>query len=117
VLGFIRHHPLNLAIALAGAWLVGGLYEEMAFRGYVNRVFYNLSRGLSAARWLGLFVVSLLFGLYHWQQGILGILAAALGGIYWSCLIRWRGGNLWTAVFSHATYDTTALLLIYCGRF
>lgn len=114
---FIRQHPLNLAVALVAAWLVGGLYEEMAFRGYVSRVVSDLLGGFRSGRILAGAVVSLLFGLYHWQQGAWGIVAATLGGFYWSGLVAWRGGSLWVAVLAHAVYDTTALILIYRGNF
>jgi membrane protease YdiL (CAAX protease family) len=57
----------------------------------------------------------MLFGLYHWQQGVFGMIPAALGGLLWTFLL-WRfKGNLWYAIISHAVYDTIALIMIYWG--
>lgn len=62
-------------------------------------------------------MTSLLFGLYHYQQDIFGVIAAFAGGLYWSFIYYRSGKNLWASVFSHAFYDTITLTLIYLGLF
>jgi membrane protease YdiL (CAAX protease family) len=110
---FIRKSWQTLAAIIAASWVVGGLYEEIVFRGFILSI---LRRWLGRL-WLAGFLTSLLFGLYHIQQGAYGIVAAFLGSLYWTALYRKSGDNLWAVVVSHATYDTAALILIYFNRF
>lgn len=113
---FIRNHPLNLAITLLAAWLIGGFYEELVFRGFIQHTIENWF-GKKHGLCLSVSITSLLFGLYHWQQGLLGIIAATLGGLFWTFLLKRFGGNLWYPILSHAFFDTITLTLIYLGLF
>jgi len=113
---FIRNNFSTLIMTLIAAWLVGGLYEEIVFRGFIQNL---LEKGLFKAYkvcW-SIVVTSILFGLYHWQQDIFGVIAALLGGLYWGILYRIFGKNLWIPILSHAIFDTITLILIYYGLF
>lgn len=107
---FLKGNPAMLAFVLLAAWVVGGFYEELAFRGFIQGAI--LRRNVIGAA----IATSILFGLYHWQQGIFGVIASALGGLYWSWL-RMRHDNLWPSIYSHAIYDTIALTMIYSDVF
>jgi membrane protease YdiL (CAAX protease family) len=113
----IRNHPINLVISVVAAWFIGGFYEELVFRGFIHRQFEGWFKKEKNSFWKAGIVTSALFGLYHWQQGIFGILAAALGGLFWTYLLDRYKGNLWPAIVSHATYDTIALITIYFDVF
>ena len=52
---------------------------------------------------------------YHWQQGVFGIVHSALAGIFWTFMLRRFKGNLWYPIVSHAAYDTITLTMIYLG--
>jgi len=58
-------------------------------------------------------ITSIIFGLYHWQQGYLGIISATFSGLFWTYLFKRFGRNLWYTIFSHAIFDTITLTLIY----
>jgi len=113
---FITKSVPTLLITIAAAWLIGGFYEEVLFRGYMP---YLLEKRLFKSSGLlpSVMATGLLFGLYHWQQGAFGIIAAALGGIFWGILYKKTGNNLWIPIFSHALFDTITLALIYSGTF
>ena len=110
---FIRNNISNLIITLIAAWIVGGFYEEIVFRGFINSTFEKYFNSF----WVSACITSVLFGIYHWQQGIFGICAAILGGLYWSFIYGYFGKNLWNAILSHAIFDTVTLILIYLGLF
>jgi uncharacterized protein len=79
-----------------------GLYEEFAFRGYVQ---FTFAQGLSF--WPAAVLLSATFGLIH--KGNPGETWAGLGGIvltglFWCFTLR-RTGNLWFAVGMHAIFD------------
>lgn len=113
---FIRNNLSKLIMTIAAAWLIGGFYEEIVFRGYIQNVLEKRVFAGSAILW-SIIVTSVLFGLYHWQQDIFGVIAAVLGGLFWGILYKKFDNNLWIPILSHAIFDTITLVLIYTGKF
>jgi membrane protease YdiL (CAAX protease family) len=89
--------------AFWGAFFVMvGLYEEFAFRGYVQ---FTLAQ--AASFWPAALLLSAAFGFVHrTNQGEskMGLAGIALTGLFW-CLTLRRTGNLWFAVGMHASFD------------
>lgn len=112
---FIRSSLTRLLMTLVAAVLIGGFYEEVAFRGYIQNVLeQKILKKYSPL--VSMFMTSLLFGLYHIQQDVFAIFAAFLGGLYWAILYR-KFDNLCIPIFSHALFDSITLILIYKGAF
>lgn len=87
-------------MTILAALIIGGFYEEIVFRGYIQNVLEKrIFKRYSPI--FNVLITSLLFGLYHLQQDIFGIIAAVMGGIYWSILFK-KYGNLWTSYFPMA---------------
>jgi uncharacterized protein len=83
-------------------FLLVGLFEEFAFRGYVQ---YTLASGIGF--WPAALVISALFGLGHAVnpgENVVGVVAVVLFGLL-LCLFLLRTGNLWCAVGFHTGYD------------
>jgi membrane protease YdiL (CAAX protease family) len=112
---FIKNKPLNLMITISAAWIIGGFYEEIVFRGFIQTKIQEWLIKYKYSFWLVGLLTSFLFGLYHWQQGIFGIISSSLGGFLWTFLLGRNKGNLWYPIISHAIYDTIALTMIYFG--
>lgn len=112
---FIRNNLSNLVITILAAWVIGGFYEEVVFRGFIQTNVQGWFIKYRFSFWLAGFLTSMLFGLYHWQQGVFGIIPSFLGGLLWTYLLWRYKGNLWYPIISHAVYDTMALTLIYFG--
>jgi len=85
------------------ALLLVGLFEEFAFRGYVQ---YTLASGMGF--WPAAFLVSGVFGLTHFiadtNENVVGSVAVVMFGLL-LCLFLRRTGNLWCAVGFHFAYD------------
>lgn len=113
---FIKGNLSKLIITIFAAWLIGGCYEEIVFRGYIQFLLEKRLIG-QAGIFSCILITSILFGLYHWQQDIFGIIAAFLGGLYWGSLCKKYNSNLWVPILSHAIFDTITLVLIYTGKF
>lgn len=112
---FIRNKLSNLILTLIAAWIIGGFYEEIVFRGFILTTIHKwFAKSKNSFLMAGL-LTSILFGLYHWQQGIFGIVSSFLGGVLWMFLLWRYKGNLWYPIISHALYDTIALIMIYFG--
>ena len=113
---FIQNNISNLVITTIAAWIIGGFYEEIIFRGFIQKTIENWFNNKHSFLIAGV-LTSLIFGLYHWQQGYLGIISATLGGLFWTYLYKRFDRNLWYTIFSHAIFDTITLTLIYLGLF
>ncbi|WP_333624591.1 type II CAAX endopeptidase family protein [Sphingobacterium siyangense] len=113
---FIRSSIERLIMTIFAAWIIGGFYEEVVFRGYIQNILEKrLFKGMG--HWLPIVITSILFGLYHLQQDIFAVIAACLGGLYWSILYKKWNNNLWVSIISHALFDMITLILIYTGKF
>jgi membrane protease YdiL (CAAX protease family) len=93
---------VRFAVFWALFFLVVGLTEEFAVRGYV---LFTLGRAFSF--WPAAVLLSLLFGAIHLSnrgETFAGALGAAIIGLFF-CLTLRRTGSLWFAVGFHASWD------------
>ena len=84
------------------AFILVGLAEEFAFRGYLQ---YTLTTGIGF--WPSAVLLSALFGFAHASnpgESKVGLLSVVLFGLLF-CLFLRRTGNLWWAVGFHAGWD------------
>jgi len=103
--GALTIHGMEL-LRWAAFWgiffVLVGLYEEFAFRGYVQ-----FTLGQAMKFWPAAALLSLAFGLVHITnpgESKLGIAGIVLTGLFW-CLTLRRTGTLWFAVGMHASFD------------
>jgi uncharacterized protein len=93
---------LHWAIFWVVFFLLVGLYEEFALRGYVQ---FTLGQGLGF--WPAAVLLSIVFGVEHLGnpgETWVGIAGIVLTGLFW-CFTLQRTGTLWFAVGMHATFD------------
>jgi CAAX protease family protein len=93
---------LSATAAWSGTFLVVGLSEEFAFRGYP---LFTLTTGIGF--WPAAFVVSGLFGLAHMGnrgETVFGLVSVMFFSLLF-CLFLQRTGDLWLAVGFHAGWD------------
>jgi len=113
-MAFIKGNLVNYIIIMVMALLVGGFYEELVFHGFI---FTRLERIVSGryATAVSFIVTNIIFGLYHYQQGVKGILLTAIAGSVYHLLILRYGRNLWYGLFCHTFFDFIGLTLLYLG--
>jgi len=111
----IRNNPVNYVIVLIIALLVGGFYEEIIFHGFIFTRLEKIFQGKWATA-TAFILTTIVFGLYHFQQGIKGRLLIAVAGAVYHALILKFNRNLWYGVFVHAFFDFLGLTLIYLGK-
>ncbi len=83
-------------------FILVGLFEEFAFRGYTQ---YTLASGIGF--WPAAAILSALFGAVHLGnrgEGWAGALGAGIIGLFF-CLTLRRTGNLWFAVGMHMSFN------------
>jgi membrane protease YdiL (CAAX protease family) len=111
----IRGNTVNYIIILLLALVVGGFYEEIVFHGFIFTRFEKIFPGTWKTI-LAFIVTNVIFGLYHFQLGLKGILLATIAGAAYHVLILKFNRNLWYGVFFHAFFDFIGLTLIYLGK-
>ena len=111
----IRNNPVNYLIVLILALLVGGFYEEIIFHGFIFTRLEKIFHGKWATA-TAFILTTIIFGLYHFQQGIKGILLTTIAGAVYHALILKFNRNLWYGVFVHTFFDFIGLTLIYLGK-
>jgi membrane protease YdiL (CAAX protease family) len=95
-------------------WLVGGLYEEIVFHGFIFTKLEKILPGQYALP-TSFVICNILFALYHLQLGTEGVITALVAGCVYHALMICNKKNMWYAIFCHAMYDTIALTYIYAG--
>ena len=125
-----RFWPAEIAPAgadeAAGNWRVALMYlgivwtfaafgEEIAYRGYLLTRAADIGGRSRLAWWVGVIVVSVLFGYGHYYKGPAGILDSAVAGLILGAAYLLTGRNLWTSVLAHGLIDTAGVVALYFG--
>ena len=112
---FIKGNPINFAFVLLMAFIVGGFYEELVFHGFIFTRFEKLF-GPKNRFIISFILTNLIFGAYHYQQGILGIINAFIAGSCYHVLTLKYNRNQWYGLFFHSFYDFVGLTFIFLGH-
>jgi membrane protease YdiL (CAAX protease family) len=99
-------------IMLVMGWLIGGLYEEIIFHGFI---FFQLKKVIPGKHTtqISFLITSIIFGLYHLQLGPADALNAFLAGAAYHLLALRFKGNLWYSIICHGTYNSIVITLLY----
>ena len=95
--------------------IVGGLGEEIFWRGFLfQRLGKLVGKDLPATIAI-LAITSIFFALAHYtEQGVAGVEQALVTGLAFGILFA-RTRVLWPSIVAHATYDLAALVIIYAN--
>lgn len=111
---FIQDNP-EAALGLAALAVVAGFGEETYFRGYL---FERIGAWLGE-NWFGAAVAivlsSALFGVLHFQQGMLGIVNATIVGVITGAVYLANKRRLFMLMVAHASFDILSFAIIYFG--
>ncbi len=109
---FLKQNIYTYLFILGMGWLIGGVYEEIVFHGFIFKKIKEFVGGKNSTVVSFLFT-AVLFGLYHYQMGVEGTLNAFLAGmIYHGISLKFKG-NLWYGVFCHGTYNSIVISCLY----
>lgn len=101
-----------LAALLVAGWLLGAFAEELAYRGYLlTRVREALGSG-RAGLLIAMLLSSILFGVAHTEQGLIGVLIVTVDAIYFG-LMRLHYKTLWASVLAHGFNNTFGFIAFF----
>jgi membrane protease YdiL (CAAX protease family) len=113
---YVKNNFTGYLLILFIAWILGVPYEEIIFRGFMFTRIKQMLGGEKSFLAAG-FIASAIFGFYHLQQGVGGVVHAFIFGAVVTVLYKIFKGNLWYLIFFHAMYDTIAITAIRLGYF
>jgi CAAX protease family protein len=96
-------------------WTFAAFGEEIAYRGYLLTRAAEAGRRSPAAYWIGMVVVSVLFGYGHYYKGPAGIIDSGMAGLILGSAYLLTGRNLWTSILAHGFIDTFGVVGLYFG--
>ena len=94
------------------SWTLAALGEEIAYRGYLLTRVREVAGGGRLGIVIGVLVPSILFGLGHTEQGLIGVVIVSLDAVAWSVL-RLHYRNLWASILAHGFNNTLGFITFF----
>jgi CAAX protease family protein len=108
----------NLKIALFAlllVWTFAAFGEEIAYRGYLLTRAADVGRRSVIAYWIGIVLVSILFGYGHYYKGLSGVIDSGVAGLILGTAYMLAGRNLWASILAHGFIDTFGVIDAFFG--
>jgi len=103
----------QLLLILAISWTLAAVGEELAYRGYLQKMLGDLFGNSLPGILLTVALSSLLFGMAHTEQGVTGVVVTTIDALFFSWL-KWKfGNNLWASVLAHGFDNSIGLIVFY----
>jgi membrane protease YdiL (CAAX protease family) len=102
-------------LALLLVWTFAAFGEELAYRGYLLTRAADVGRRSAAAYWIGIVLVSILFGYGHYYKGGSGVIDSGVAGLILGTAYMLAGRNLWTSILAHGFIDTFGIIDAFFG--
>jgi len=109
----IQESRIKLIAGIVVAWALGGILEEMVFRGIVLKSIESLLSGWMIEP----FAVAIAIcaaangaGIIHLYQGTRAVIIIIQLSVLFGLLFALSGFNLWSVIFCHGLYDTVAFI-------
>lgn len=109
----IQESRVKLVAGIVVAWLLGGILEELVFRGIVLQSVKSLlsaSPVAPAATGFAVGVAAAGAGLMHLYQGPRAAVIVTQLSVLFGILFVVSGYNLWAVILCHGLYDTVAFI-------
>ena len=101
-----------LVALLVLSWTLAAVGEEVAFRGYLQTRLTELFGARGAGLVVSIALSSLLFGLLHTEQGVVGVALTTVDAAAF-CVLRYRFGTVWAPVLAHGFNNTIGFVAFY----
>lgn len=103
----------QLVLLLVLSWTLAALGEEMVYRGYFQKLLTHLFGSNLPGILLTVGISSLLFGLAHTEQGLIGVVVTTVDALFFSWLKLKFDNNLWAAILAHGFYNSIGIIVFF----
>jgi membrane protease YdiL (CAAX protease family) len=101
-----------LLFLLLMTWTLAAVGEEVAYRGYLQTRIREVLPDERSGLVMAVLLSSILFGLAHTEQGLVGILLTTSDAIFFS-ILRYRYRTVWAPVLAHGFLNSSGLVAYY----
>ncbi len=112
---YLRGNLPMLLLALAAVYVVSSFGEEVVYRGFLVNRLGEMGKGGKAAWSMAVVISAVVFGLAHFDWGVVGIVQTTFMGLALAISYLVVKRNLWVLVLAHAYIDTLLLVQLYLG--
>lgn len=98
-------------------WTFAAFGEEIGYRGYLINRAADVGGRSKSAYWVGVLIVSVLFGYGHYYKGPAGIVDSGMAGLILGATYVLSGRNLWACILAHGFIDTFGVICLFFGWF
>ena len=102
-------------VALLVVWTFAAFGEEISYRGYLLTRAADIGRRSAASYWIGIVLVSILFGYGHYYKGASGVIDSGVAGLILGSAYMLAGRNLWASILAHGFIDTFGIIDAFFG--
>ena len=102
-------------VALLVVWTFAAFGEEISLRGYLLTRAADIGRRSAVAYWIGIVLVSVLFGYGHYYKGASGVIDSGVAGLILGSAYMLAGRNLWASILAHGFIDTFGIIDAFFG--
>jgi uncharacterized protein len=103
----------KLILLLTLSWTLAAFGEEIAYRGYLQQRLYRLLGRDKLTIPITIFFTSILFGIAHSEQGMIGVIITTLDAIILSIVKEKFDGNLWAPILFHGINNTIGIITFF----
>ncbi len=96
-------------------WTFAAFGEEISYRGYLVTRAADVGARSKAAYWVGVLLVSVLFGYGHYYKGPAGVVDSGMAGLVLGTAYLLSGRNLWVCILAHGFIDTFGVVALFFG--
>jgi membrane protease YdiL (CAAX protease family) len=111
----ITGHSMVALRWLLMVWTFAAFGEEISYRGYLVRRAADVGARSKTADWVGVLMVSVLFGYGHYYKGPAGIVDSGMAGLVLGTAYLLSGRNLWVCILAHGFIDTVGVVALFFG--
>ena len=115
-----RFNPVegNLTLllgTLVSIWVTAAIAEEIIYRGFILNRLAAAFAGLKRPWFWAVVAQAVIFGLGHFYQGPIGIIATGLVGALMGTVYVLMGRNLVALILAHGVWDSIVIIGLYLG--
>lgn len=103
----------RLLFLLVLGWTLAALGEEIVYRGYLQKLMGDLFGKNMLGVVLTIAISSLMFGMAHLAQGLIGVIVTTIDAVFFSLLKRKFDNNLWATILAHGFYNSIGFVVFY----